>query len=97
MITKYWLLIISFFSLTLFSSKQFVAQNINSSLLSIDSEIIKVDFENHVPGTKYNKTEQSNDWDVISSKESWMNMAMITNSEARSGNNSLKITYLPDA
>ena len=25
-----------------------------------------------------------------------MNMAMITNSEARSGNNSLKITYLPD-
>ena len=61
-----------------------------------NSQAIEVGFENHVPGTKYNKAEQSKDWDAIGSKESWMNKAIITDREAHSGDKSLRITYLPD-
>ena len=94
---KYLLLIISIFSLILFSSKQFVAQNISSNLFLIGSNRIKVDFENHLPGSIYNKTAQSKDWDVIGSKDEdfWMNRALITVSEAHSGDKSLRISHLP--
>ena len=68
----------------------------NSQSLSNSSQTIEIGFENHVPGTKYNKSAQSQDWEVIGSKESWMNQALITDSEAHSGNQSLRITYQPD-
>ncbi len=68
----------------------------NSQSLSNSSQIIEIGFENHVAGTKYNKSAQSQDWEVIGSKESWMNQALITDSEAHSGNQSLRITYQPD-
>ncbi len=60
------------------------------------SEVIEVGFENHLTGTKYVKTAQLRDWDVIGSKDSWMSKAVITRQEASLGNKSLRITYLPE-
>ena len=59
---------------------------------------ITVGFENHEDGTKYNQFAQEKDWDVVWSKENWMdNYAFITASQAHSGNKSLRITHRPDA
>ncbi len=64
----------------------------------VSQKKIVVGFEQHRAGTKYNKSAQEKDWDVVWSKESWMNnYAFITDSEAHSGNKSLKITHRPDA
>lgn len=68
----------------------------NFQLLPNSSQVIEVGFENHAPGTKYNRASQTKDWDVIGSKESWMNKAVITERQAHSGKKSLRITYLPD-
>lgn len=59
---------------------------------------ITVGFEKHNNGTKYNRSAQEKDWDVVWSKESWMdNYALITDSQAHSGNKALQITHRPDA
>lgn len=61
-------------------------------------KVISVGFEKHISGTTYNKSAQSQDWEVVMSKSSWMNnYAFITDQEAHSGSKSLKITYRPDA
>lgn len=59
----------------------------------LNTQPIEVGFETHNPGIKYNKSAQIKDWDAISSKDSWMKHAVITNKEAHSGKKSLKITY----
>ena len=61
-------------------------------------QAIAVGFERHNTGTIYNHSAQSQDWDVLWSKSSWMDKyAVITDSEAHSGKNSLRITHRPDA
>lgn len=73
-----------------------MVQNINSQSLPISSQAITVGFETHVPGIKYNRAVQSQDWDAVSSNDNWMNRATITDSESHSGDQSLRITYLPN-
>ena len=103
---KYWILSITICCTILLTSKHFMLQALNSAPLpinaqaalnsepfSIKTKAIKVGFETHLPGIKYNKFAQSKDWDAISSKESWMKHALITNKESHSGKKSLRITY----
>ncbi len=64
---------------------------------SLSSKAISVGFENHSDDAKYNKSAQSKDWQVHWSNSSWMdNYAQISDDEAKSGENSLRITYRPD-
>lgn len=89
MLKKNWLWFISICCLILFFPRQFMAQEVSYN-------IIEVGFENHASGTRYNESAQSEDWDVIGTKESWMNRAIISDREAHSGEKSLRISHLPD-
>ena len=56
---KYWLLIIGISCLILIASKVPVDSYLDDfQSLSDNSGVIKVGFENHTPGTKYNKNAQ---------------------------------------
>ena len=61
----------------------------------LNSDAISVGFEGHSNNTTYNTSTQKQDWDVA-----WSNnmdrFASITNQEAHSGSNSLKIDYPAD-
>ena len=57
---------------------------------------ISVGFENHSAGTSYNDTAQSKDWDVDWSYQ-MDKYGSISNQQARSGNNSLQMTYPANA
>ena len=64
----------------------------------LSSNAISVGFENHANGTTYGTVTQRQDWDAAWSVQ--MNegeLASITNQEAHSGNNSLKIDYPANA
>ena len=63
-----------------------------TSPAQLSSNAISVGFEQHANNTTYNSSAQSQDWDVA-----WSNQmdkyASISSNEARSGNNSLQMTY----
>ncbi len=64
----------------------------------LSSNAISVGFENHANGTTYGTVTQRQDWDAAWSVQ--MNegeLASISNQEAHSGNNSLKIDYPANA
>ncbi|VEP11394.1 conserved hypothetical protein [Hyella patelloides LEGE 07179] len=78
----------------LFSILQ-IALFISANQLS--SNAIYQSFEVHSDGTVYDRTAQEKDWNVQWSEDDKMsNFAAITNEEAYSGNNSLRITHSPD-
>ncbi|VEP14188.1 conserved hypothetical protein [Hyella patelloides LEGE 07179] len=60
------------------------------------SNAIVQSFEGHSNGTVYDHVAQKKDWNLLWSQDARMkNFAKITNSEAYSGNNSLRITHSP--
>ncbi|MEM8831922.1 MAG: polysaccharide lyase, partial [Cyanobacteria bacterium P01_G01_bin.19] len=61
----------------------------------LSSNAVKIGFENHGNNTVYGSNAQNKDWDVRFSSNDMDRYARISNKEAYSGNNSLKITY-PD-
>ncbi len=61
-------------------------------------QAIVVGFEQHNDGTRYNKSAQSQDWNMGWSEENWMNnYAIITDSEVHSGDKALKIIHRNEA
>ncbi len=62
----------------------------------LGANAISVGFEGHSANTSYNNSAQSKDWDVAWSYQ-MDRYGMISNQEARSGNNSLQMTYPANA
>ncbi len=62
----------------------------------LSSNAIEVGFKNHDNNTAYGSNAQSKDWNVNFSSDDMDKYAAISNEEAYSGNQSLKITYPDD-
>ncbi len=71
--------------------------SVPSSSAIKSSSAIEVGFENHGNNTVYGSNAQSKDWNVNFSSDHMDKYAAISNEDAYSGNQSLKITYPDDA